>query len=324
MYIGDIPPAQTHQGRLYPQDHSLPSVVGSAAVTVGPTLFKRYARYGGDDMGHLLRGSSIKLSNEVIINTCEADWTGVDVNAVVSDASETNYYKRGTRSVYIESVADCVPGILAYGASASAGLSLATIYTHWKYWIYASVAIDGDFYIGMSNAADETGTEYYVTVPDIAAATWTRVITPLSPDMITNLSSMNTIHLYLADDDWVGIVYLDDIRLCRYETSGTAAITIQETVDVENTNAETTWNPEVYLLPYDSQLVTVYEAPCDMTLTGYTGALGAWTSADIQGGRVYLSDGQTAADLNRQWRAVAVALGEDLAAGEQVALEVQG
>jgi len=93
---------------------------------------------------------------------------------------------------------------------------------------------------------------------------------------------------------------------------------------VENTNAETTWNPEVYLLPYDSQLVTVYQAPCDLTLTGYTGALGAWTSADIQGGRVYLEDGQTATDLVRQWRAVSVALGEDLAVGEQVALEVQG
>lgn len=283
-------------------------------------------------MAHLLRGSSIKLSNEVIINTCEADWTGVDVNAVVTDATETSYYKRGTRSVYIEAVADCVPGILAYGASASAALDLRaphndnTVgYTHLKYWIYSSVAIaTGDLQIGMSNNADNLGTEYYVAVPAIAAATWTRVITPLSADMITNLSSMDTIHLYLADDDWVGIVYLDDIRVCRYETSGTAEITIQETVDVENTNAETTWNPEVYLLPYDSQLVTVYEAPCDMTLTGYTGALGAWTSADIQGGRVYLSDGQTAADLNRQWRAVSVALGEDLAVGEQVALEVQG
>lgn len=283
-------------------------------------------------MAHLLRGSSIKLSNEVIINTCEADWTGVDVNAVVTDATETSYYKRGTRSVYIEAVADCAAGILAYSACASPGLDLrwphndnTVAYTHIKYWIRPSIALTGEeLRIGMSNAADASGTEYYVDIPAVAADTWTRVITPLSSDMTTNLSSVDSIHLYLVDGNWTGIIYIDDIRVCRYETTGTAAITIQETVDVENTNAETTWNPEVYLLPYDSQLVTVYEAPCDMTLTGYTGALGAWTSADIQGGRVYLSDGQTATDLNRQWRAVAVALGEDLAAGEQVALEVQG
>jgi hypothetical protein len=273
-------------------------------------------------MAHLLRGSSIKLSNEVII-TKDTVWVQVDAACTVT--ADATYYKRGAASAKMAIADAAVAGIQAYGANTeSAGLALTSIYTHLKYWIYASVAIDGDFYIGMSNAADASGTEYYVSVPAIAATTWTRVTTPLSPDMIANLTDMDSIHLYLVDADYIGNVYLDDIRVCRYETTGTAAITVQETVDVENTNAAVTWNPEVYLLPYDSQLVTVYEAPCDLTLTGYTGELGSWTSADIQGGRVYLSDGQTAADLNRQWRAVSVALGEDLAAGEQVALEVQG
>jgi len=274
-------------------------------------------------MAHLLRGSSIKLSDEVIIHTGEAAWTQVDAACTVT--ADATYYKRGAKSAKMAMADAAAVGIQAYGASASAGLSLASTYTHLKYWIYASVAIDSaDFYIGMSNAADDSGTEYYVSVPAIAATTWTRVTTALSSDMTTNLTSMDSIHLYLVDEDYIGNVYIDDVRVCRYETVGTAEITIQETVDVENTNAETTWNPEVYLLPYDSQLVTVYQAPCDLTLTGYTGALGAWTSADIQGGRVYLEDGQTATDLVRQWRAVSVALGEDLAVGEQVALEVQG
>lgn len=262
------------------------------------------------------RSSSIELS-EVVINTCEAAWTQKDAGCTVD--VNTSYVKRGTNSASFVVGAASVQGIQAYGASAAAALDLrawptAWGFTHIKYWIYSTVAIDGDLKIGMSNAADDSGTEYYVDIPDIAATTWTLVRTPLSTDIITNLSSMDSIHLWLEDKDWEGTIYLDDVRICRYSTSGDSAITIPETQTVGNTNLDKR-HCELLYMPWRTRLMTVYELPLDAWVTGYLGTNPAtWTSSDLLQGTKPLYSGQSVEEMDACYTSLAVRTCDDLAA----------
>ena len=263
------------------------------------------------------RSSSIELS-EVVINTGEAAWTQVDAQCTV-DVSAL-IVKRGTNSASFAIAAAAAQGIQAYGASAAAALDLrawptAWGFTHIKYWGRANAVVTADqLRIGMSNAADNLGTEYYVAVPALAADTWTLVRTALSADMITNLSSVDSVHLYLQDTAYAGTVYLDDIRICRYDTFGDSAITIPETQTVGNTNLDKT-HCELFYMPWRTRLVTVYELPVDLTLTGYMGTNPAtWTSSDLLQGRKRLYSGQTAEEFEACWTSAAVRSEADLAA----------
>ncbi len=271
------------------------------------------------------RSSSIEQS-EVVVSTCEADWTGVDAACVVSDASETTYYKRGARSAYVEIAAASAVGIQAYGASASAALNLAAWpaawgYNYLKYWIRPTVALTADqVRIGLSNAADNLGTEYYLPIPALTANAWTLVRTPFSScvtgagDFATNLTSVDSIHIYLVDTAYAGILYLDDIRACRYETSGASAITIPETQTLGNTNLDLT-HCELFYLPWRSRLISLDELPIDMTLTGYMGSnAGAWTSSDPLQARRRFFSGQTIEPLEECCSAVALRYEADMAA----------
>lgn len=264
------------------------------------------------------RSSSIELS-EVVINTGEAAFTQKDAGCTVNVSAALGV-KRGTNSASFVIAAASAQGIQAYAASAAAALDLRAWPTAWgynyiKYWVYSTVAITAaQLKIGMSNAADDLGTEYYVDMPAIAATTLTLVRTPLSADMITNLSSVDSVHLWLEDTAWAGTLYLDDIRICRYETSGDSSITIPETQTVGNTNLDKT-HCELFYMPWRTRLVTVYELSVDATLTGYLGANAAtWTSADLLQGRKRLYSGQTAEEFEACWTCVAVRNEADLVA----------
>lgn len=274
--------------------------------------------------------SSMALTRELVICACESDWTQVDAGCDTSDASVTNYYKRGNRSAYFGISASSNQGIQAYTATDVAAIDLrayptAVGYTHIKYWIRVTVPTgEGDLRIGLSNAADTSGTEYYVNVPAITTVgTWHRIITPLSDEMIANLNSVDSVHLWLDNNDWLGSVYLDDIRVCKYETAGALLISPAEISTVGNTNASTSDNAEVWVFPYMSEQITVYEVPFDVTVTGYLGSISSWSTSDVQQGRVYLRDGQTAADLQREWTSCALCFGDaELSINDIVAIEI--
>ena len=267
------------------------------------------------------RSSSIELS-EIVINTGEAAWTQVDAGCAVDvDSAKV---KRGTDSAKFTIGAAAAQGLQAWAASAAADLDLrawptAWGFTHIKYWIYSSVATAaGDLKIGMGNDADPTAggtTEYYVNVPALAATTMTLVRTPLSSntDIATNLSSVSNVCLWLQTAAWEGVLYIDDIRICRYETRGDSAITIPETQTYGNTLLDKR-HVELFYLPWRSAALTVYELPVDAEILPFMGSnVGTWTSSDLAQGCKRLYSGQTAEELGCCATSIAVRTVDDLA-----------
>lgn len=268
------------------------------------------------------RSASIRMSEQVI-NTGEAAWTQVDAGCTVGVANTPDPFKIGAGSAEFVLAAAAAQGLQAYAATAATvDLTRAAHETHIKFWIRATVAlVAGDLKIGLANAVDNSGDEYYVDVPAVAANTWTRCVVELSAPQLL-LNDVDSVHLWLETAAWAGTVYIDDVRLTRYETSGTSTITLPETCTLNNTDADLI-NTDVFLLPWRSRLVTVYELDQDATLQYFLGGSPAtWTSSDAECGKSYLEAGQTATDLERTATSIAVVLGADLGAADYLSIEV--
>lgn len=253
-------------------------------------------------MVNLPRSCSIKLFNEILLNTCESAWTA---SANATSTADATIFKVGANSAK-HVIGDAFgTGLAAYGASGSAALNIASGgYTHLKFWMYCVTAIEaGQLQIGLDNAADGA-TAVYVDIPAIAAGAWTRVILPLTTDQVT-LTSLDSIALKVVRDAGAQTLYIDDIRLCAYEFSGTAGIEVAEA---------STGNGEIWQMPYTCRLANVYDSPQDIDLT--------WMLGDGNvGGVTSIMTGQTAADLDRAFNMVRLELSEDLGAGDSIRFE---
>jgi hypothetical protein len=262
------------------------------------------------------RSASLRL-NEVVIDDCETIWTiGATGGTSVLDDDAT-VFKVGAESAELILNADATAGIVSYSTGALANTDLSD-YTHVKYWIRSTIALAaGDFKLGFSDAADQSGTEYYVDIPAIAANTWTRVITDLTSgtDPWTNVSSASSIHLNMVVDKAAGSIFLDDIRLCNYELSGDADITLPET---------TTYDGEILQMPFRAQSLTVHEVPQDIKVQYRVGStVDTHSTSDGVGGYDYIMSGQTATDLQRVFTNLRIVLSADLGAADYLSVLAQ-
>lgn len=265
--------------------------------------------------------ASVKMS-EAIICTGEAAWTQVDAACTVT--ADATYYKVGAASAKMAMAAGAAAGIQAYGVPAVDNTNIATAgYTHIKYWIRSSLAVAaGALKLGLSDAADASGTEYYVDIPALAADTWTRVCSELSTDQAA-LTSLSSIHLYLVTDSGAQNVYIDDIRLCKYVLSPTDGITLAETSTLGNTNAVTDTASEVFQFPFRARLASTNELPQDIGVTWYAGSPDAWASTDVEQGAMHYSATERLTDVNVSATSCSIVLGADLAAAEYIELMVE-
>ena len=218
-------------------------------------------------------------------------------NATLDD--DATVFKTGTESAQITLHGDCTAGAtatIAYSAGAVhevvtlANDNLATLgVTHIKYWGRSDLTVDaGAYTLGLSNTAGSTG-DTMANIPALAADAWTRCVVPLTTAQKA-LSSLSGILLnYITDTGDADNLYLDDIRLCKYVTSGNSSITLPTTSTINNTNGDNI-NTDVWLFPYRSRVVTI-TSDVGLDVTFYVGSNAAWASSDVVQGQVRVEAG---------------------------------
>jgi len=144
--------------------------------------------------------------SEKIVDDGQTVWSGGASVGTCTLDDDSTVFKIGTESAELILAADATAyvagattGILAYSTGAFANDDLGE-YTHVKLWFRSSIRLAaGDFQIGFSDAADESGTEYFVDLPAITTRnTWHRVIIDLSTgdDPQGHVASVSSIHLH--------------------------------------------------------------------------------------------------------------------------------
>lgn len=293
------------------------------------------------------RGASIKL-REKVIDDCETVWTAVAANVTPAADDTPGFYMLGDYGAQI-ALGNSAAGIQAYSAGQCANEDLTTsalaeglAWTHIKFWIYVDLGGEigdpgiaaGDFRIGVSNAADASGTEYYADIPAIVQRTWTRVILATTAEMRANVNSLSSIHLYktAATPDDCNI-RLDDFRLCRYEVSGDEEITLPSTCTLGNDPpigglTGTQPVPEVFLFPWQVVKAVFWNLPVDVEAQWWrTAAIGILSDSDEEMGISPIVSGLPMVEVERPATMVAISPASDLAdlaADEAIQVEVLG
>jgi hypothetical protein len=261
--------------------------------------------------------ASMRLT-ESIEHTGEAAWTQVDAQCTVT--ADAAVYKIGAKSAKMAMAAGAAAGVQAWGQVVNNNTNMVTSgWDHIKFWIQASAALaTGDFQIGLSDAAAGTGGEFV----DIPAApvlgVWYRMTLALSAAQKA-LTSVSSVQLKMIVDKTIDI-YIDDVRLCKYDGSGDAIIPL-EVSTFNNANADGIQS-EMWLLPQAEKHVSVYYLPQNLTLTYYMGTPGAYSASDSIYGTSYLRIYQTVIDMARPCTALLLRPGADLVTSEAFEIEV--
>lgn len=279
------------------------------------------------------RSCSMRM-NEIVLCTCDDIWT--DAGANVTAKAETDVLKLGAACAELDIAADQAVGMIGYGTVAVAATNinetwLDAKYNHLKFWFRSSVVLEaGDFTIGLDNAATfntavGAGHRNW-NIPLIPAAnTWYRCYVPCPRTLTdgTELASIDGVGITMVTDKTCTI-WIDDIRLCNYQTAGDSTITLPSTQTIGNTNLDTSEAlTELWYLPYRSGQVTIHELAQDCELSYYLGSNPAtWTSSDVVSGTDRLVSGQTGTDLWRTATSIAFKQGASLVAGEYLSVLV--
>lgn len=278
-------------------------------------------------MGIKPRLSASVRWNEIVVDDGETIWTIGATGGSSTVDDDPAVYKVGAKSAELILHADATVGIVSYSAGAFANNDLSD-YTHVAYWVRSTIALAaGDFQLGFSDAADQTGTEYYLNIPALATVnTWTRVYTSLSDgdDPGANVSSASSVHLKMAVDKAAGSIFIDDIRLVNLQTfPSTNGIEVEAASTLGNTNAVTGTTPNVFVFPFTANRVSTNELPVDATITWYYGTPGVWSANDVVQGSMNYTTADRLTDVEVTATACSIVLGSDMGAADYIELMVQ-
>ena len=280
--------------------------------------------------------ASIAMS-ELIIDTAEDVWTTGD-GANVTPKAETDTYKVGSKCAELAIGADfptagTVPKVVGYTATDSTvnlnadvgpDATYAARYNYAKFWMKSSRATTAGFFqFGLDNAntfntAVGVGHRNW-DIPALPVAnTWYRVIIPIPRTVTDNteLASVDGVGITATADPGTCTIWIDDIRLCRYEFGGDEDITLPSISTVAG---------EVFQMPFRTQFVTVHQLPVDVKLQYFLGTnVDTHVATDTDMGIEPLYSGQSAADLARVCSWLKVTLGTDLGADDVLSILVGG
>ena len=191
-------------------------------------------------------------------------------------------------------------------------------FSNWLPSVWTAPLAAGAFQIGLSDAAGGTGGAF-VDIPALAADTWTRSTLALSAAQKA-LTSVSSVQMKMVTDTTCDI-YIDDVRFCKYDGSGTKAITPLESYTLNNTNADGV-NSEMWMLPFLAGHVSVYYLPQHLVIQYRNGTPGVYAATDQVNGKSYLNATQTVVDLQRACTALVLYPGADLGSLEAFEIEV--